>query len=467
MKISRKINGMLRSALNVELRRIHKLPFDKSSHDRSDKKIRHLSALYISTLQNAFYESTSLPGFIEEDPTPLIIQLGKDELSIVRIELKDTGIINIHSIAFLDNCGSIIDINVDKISVSASSLYGNSTDNIIKSKLFNITGNHTVGIHTRQEKSPWIELKFLQPIDVSAVVINNRKDIWAARAVDMNVEVSDRSNRLIAFHEVSRTSEFKTKSNEIADRFGMNYSQELKYIHNFISLLVSRKYQLAVTAYGKIPLKSQSKIRELVNSAILNNLDLEWTSHGVRRSFRFWSEENKLEFISFSNEVIKDIRKVSPDICLGFGSVLGAVRDQDLIAHDDDMDTIVAFKPSQVSTIKEGLRIIKNHLEPKGYAVVDNFPTHCHVSKRGYKVDVFVGLYDESNAIGWYPSARGSLYRKDIFPAKKTKLLGIDVYIPKNANKYLEATYSKDWTSPQPNWKHSWNIAEYKDILGI
>src|SRR5690606_35569066 len=106
-----------------------------------------------------------------------------------------------------------------------------------------------------------------------------------------------------------------------------------------------------------------------------------------------------------------------PDACLGFGSVLSLVRDRDLIPHDDDLDIIVGFPPEVAPRLSVALTLAAEHLTTLGYKVSGKFFSHRHVSRGGMKLDVFVGIYEDGDSIGWFPGARGALRRCDVFPA--------------------------------------------------
>ena len=64
-----------------------------------------------------------------------------------------------------------------------------------------------------------------------------------------------------------------------------------------------------------------------MNEALLPARGIEWTVHGPRRPFRTWSEAERLDYVVDSAGVVEALRALTPDVCLGFGSVLSVVRD--------------------------------------------------------------------------------------------------------------------------------------------
>jgi hypothetical protein len=203
-----------------------------------------------------------------------------------------------------------------------------------------------------------------------------------------------------------------------------------------------------------------------VNQQILPSRGLEWTAHGPKRPFRSWSDEERVDYVRDTAEVVDALRSLTPDVCLGFGSVLAVVRDKALIPHDDDLDIIVGFEPDAARTLADGLRLIEEHLRPLGFDVTGPFVAHRHVRRPGRKrVDVFVGIF-EGESISWYPGARRGLTRTIVFPPSPAGLLGVSCWIPAQPEAYLERLYGEGWRVPDPYFRHDWNSATYADIDG-
>src|SRR5690606_38708793 len=82
---------------------------------------------------------------------------------------------------------------------------------------------------------------------------------------------------------------------------------------------------------SELPADTIAAIRQAISQAFLNPMQLDWNHHGVRRTFKYWTKGEKVKYIKAANEFIDNLaRELSPHVCLGFGSVLSLVRDQDL-----------------------------------------------------------------------------------------------------------------------------------------
>lgn len=286
--------------------------------------------------------------------------------------------------------------------------------------------------------------------------------------------VSGESNRLDNLlsdirskHDIERSErEIEQVVQDSASAFGWKDDDEVRLFLSIFDLVLQKKYQDAkMELRGQKPSEAlHSKITDAMNWLILPKRKMEWTAHGVRRSFRFWKDEEKVRYLKFVQDVITDLRPLSEMVALGFGSVLSFVREGDLLEHDDDLDIIIAFDRSQANTIRDGLRVVSEYLVPLGYECSGKFFSHWHVKKGGLRVDVFVGIVDEGDRIGWFPAPRGNLHVSDIFPASMGRLYGVDCDLPREPEIYLEKVYGKNWRCPEPYFKHKRDRSEYSDV---
>jgi len=207
-----------------------------------------------------------------------------------------------------------------------------------------------------------------------------------------------------------------------------------------------------------------ASFKGMLNPDLLAARGLEWTSHGPVRSFRFWTEDQKAAYTRQAVDLTEALSELTPHVCFGFGAALAAVRDGAMIAHDDDLDVIVAFEPHEAPDLPAGLELVESHLRSRGFIVAGEFFAHRHVRREGEKnVDVFVGLF-EGDAVSWYPGPRNALTRSDVFPASTAQFYGSTVPLPRDPEAYLTAQYGPRWRSPDPDFAHSWGRARYRDL---
>ncbi len=242
---------------------------------------------------------------------------------------------------------------------------------------------------------------------------------------------------------------------------------EAKVLIPVLAKTLAADYRSARKAFDKAESLSPSRrraFRDLVSSDVLSARQLQWTIHGPQRCFRFWTPGQKKNYTQFAAGVVNDLCDLTPNVCFGFGSALSVVRDANLIPHDDDIDIIIAFEPTQASTLAMANDLVEAHLKARGYTVSGKFMAHRHVAKGNRKsVDVFVGLF-EGDAIAWYPGKRGALTREMMFPTSDGVLFGVPIKLPRDPAQYVEQLYGKTWTIPNPEFSHEWDQSPYQDL---
>lgn len=214
--------------------------------------------------------------------------------------------------------------------------------------------------------------------------------------------------------------------------------------------------------------EQKKQIINAINEACLFKRQLEWGNHGVLRSFRFWNAAQKTEYLRRAVEIAEFLKaEVTPYVSFGFGSVLGYVRDNDFIPHDDDMDLIIALPVERGATFAAVKLALKEKLEAAGFTVKgDENLSHVRVVRGRFAgTDVFIGFIDPEDTVSWFPTRRGISKFSEVFPAKSVTWFGVDCPMPAVPEKYVAAVYGEDWRTPLPNWNHPWDRSQYREFL--
>ena len=200
---------------------------------------------------------------------------------------------------------------------------------------------------------------------------------------------------------------------------------------------------------------------------IVQRFDRQINSHGIKRTFQYWSSDQKHAYLDSTRLMIAVLTAGFKNTCIGFGAVLGLHRDNELIAHDDDIDVLIALDQSTRLNLPDALDLVEAHLTRHGYKVEGVFFSHLWVrTPEGHRVDVFIGLIEDNGKLSFYPSARRTLTYDSVFPAKVTAFCGIDLPFPNDPLEYLDRTYGHDWKQPDSQFKHPWDRSAYLDLDG-
>jgi hypothetical protein len=323
-------------------------------------------------------------------------------------------------------------------------------------------------VRTGADKPAWVELAFSRPLDITGLRLRNVPGLDSTQARGITVlSASGGQDWSVVYDAAERGAELDRELAALAS--APRHAGEERDLTRALLPVVAKTllgdYRAARIALEKLDALSSEDIRafkQVINEAVLNDRSREWTVHGAKRSFRFWGEQEKVDYVEFAAKLAGELKELTPHTCFGFGAALCTVRDGDLIPHDDDLDLIVGFEPDEAATLPEGLRRIEEFLRPRGYTVSGK-----HVAHRGVKidggqpVDVFVGLF-RGDTISWYPGAFGALNRQIMYPTSDGTLLGVTCPLPRNPLIYLERLYGADWRHPDPGFTHTWNPAPYR-----
>lgn len=369
----------------------------------------------------------------------------------------------------------------------ASSAASRQAAAILKSGALLDPDNSAVGVHTLPNQRPWLEITFDHPVDLRTIKLRNidEADSALARGIQVLVRTGDGNWRTI-YDGLARERSFtRTVEHEFRDagllrrvvtrlgtRPGPPRSRRsgpaVADLVRILTAIQLRDYRNLFRDLDRVELPAAQidRFRRLVSEQLLAPRRLEWNIHGIKRSFRFWSDQEKQEYLGFALDVIAALRAVTDNVCFGFGSVLSIVRDHELMPHDDDLDVLVGFERHEATTLAGGLKLIKKVLLDAGFIVEGDFTSyHWVFPPHGgtHKLDVFVGMFEEER-ISWYPGKRGALTRDMMFPPGTRPLLGLECPVPRRSEDYLEQIYGKGWVSPDPNFRHTWKRSEYADI---
>ena len=321
-------------------------------------------------------------------------------------------------------------------------------------------------IDTGSDGPPWVEVTFARPLTVTRLRLRNVADETARSARGLRVEVKGRWRSRTVYDGGAQRRAWRALVTEA--QAAAAAEPETVALLDVLDLTVRGEYARAHTALASKVADEALRVwfRGAVNEVLLPARGREWTVHGPQRPFRLWGDAERVDYVRDSALVVEALRSLTPNVCLGFGSVLAVVRDHALIPHDDDIDVIVGFEPTEAATLTDALRLVETHMRPLGFDVTGTFAAHRHVRRPGRKrVDVFVGLF-EGEAVSWYPGARGGLTRAIVFPPGSADLLGVTCAIPVQPEVYLERLYGEGWRVPDPYFSHAWNVAAYADIRG-
>lgn len=141
------------------------------------------------------------------------------------------------------------------------------------------------------------------------------------------------------------------------------------------------------------------------------------------------------------------------------GTLLGGVRDESLLPHDDDADVAyLSHHTNPVEVAAEGFAVGRE-LTALGYEIVRHSATHMQLYFRSdagqldYYVDVFAAFFTEDGNINQPFHVRGEMRRDQMLPFGTVNIQGRTFPAPAEPDAWLVINYDENWRTPIPGYR--------------
>ena len=177
-------------------------------------------------------------------------------------------------------------------------------------------------------------------------------------------------------------------------------------------------------------------------------------SNRIAATFDTRNPEHVAPLLDSTEQVLTALQDAGVDAFLAYGTLLGAVREQNLIGHDSDVDLgYVSRHTHPLDVIRESYRLQRD-LRERGFdvdrysaAAIKVDVVEADGGVRG--LDVFGGYFLDGRL--YLMGEIGTPFKEEwIFPLGTCTLADRTWPAPANAEKVLEATYGPAWKVPDP-----------------
>ncbi|WP_437584428.1 class I SAM-dependent methyltransferase [Paramicrobacterium sp. CJ85] len=175
-------------------------------------------------------------------------------------------------------------------------------------------------------------------------------------------------------------------------------------------------------------------------------------------SFEQQTRGDKDRLIARTAEVLERLRDFGFDAFIVGGTLLGAVRNGDVLEHDDDADTAYLSKYSHPSDVALESFKLQRDFEELGYWIVRHSVSHFQVMFKtesghiDHFVDVFTALFKDGQFYEPIHVDTDELTESDIAPTSTLTLGGVELAAPANPEGWLAACYGPNWRTPDPTF---------------
>lgn len=443
------------------------------------------------------------------------IQSEVDAIELV-LEGPYPELINITEICFYDQSGKKMERSELVQSVQMSSVYGEkSSDDIFQDF---VAGRM---LHTHREKRPCILIKLKRPMTFSFLTIANRQDVYGYRSRFLSVrgirndfEIT-RHNNLTA--EIAERKLFKIldlagedlrsfNSREEVAQFCANVRRRLTKLIEHDKLDMSlldiielmpvydgrveiNKFHITCCAHTALKAWGDKKVLNtsflkpfgrLISSDLrIRTLKTEMerlieiregqpasiviSRHHIHRSNLIRMKDQYLEAI---NQVVSVLAAQGVVAMLGYGTLLGAVRENGFMTHDDDVDLIVFDGSTSQEMAQVGKEKIINMLNAAGAGARESGYWHLHANVKGMIIDLFPAWQEGGSWMLPMEQLRiRAVPTKNMYPASTVNLYGHRFPAPADCPAFLADRYGEGWVESDPYYEWPWPLERIETRL--
>jgi hypothetical protein len=135
------------------------------------------------------------------------------------------------------------------------------------------------------------------------------------------------------------------------------------------------------------------------------------------------------------------------------GTLLGYFREGDFIAHDDDMDVAYFSTATTPEQVRDELKKIVFGMLKDGYDIkLARNRAFFKPTVNGFSFDVFP-MWHANDCLWMMNTTRQRTGSDTIVPVQTGQFQGVEVYVPRNIERYIELEYGPDWRVPDPGYR--------------
>jgi hypothetical protein len=209
--------------------------------------------------------------------------------------------------------------------------------------------------------------------------------------------------------------------------------------------------------------RSDSKSLDLYNDVCKSIVPYVPSAHGISLPLHRQGLRRITGNFNLISEKLNSLQM--PWFCTS-GTLLGFVREGQLISYDDDMD-FVAYLGEFDCNANLRNEIDKFYEKNKNIISKGMNDLHYRLLNVGVSADLFLSWGDLNGNIYIYPWCSAQLGSSEIFPLDVINIEGHKFNIPRNPEACLKLNYGDQWRVPNPLWRFDWDKSNllFKEFL--
>lgn len=179
------------------------------------------------------------------------------------------------------------------------------------------------------------------------------------------------------------------------------------------------------------------------------------TAHGYSRGL---AHLNQVKLLEDASTIIFKLKSFGYPSFINSGTLLGFVRERQLIGHDDDLDLgVLLHGKDEAEVSRSWIKAV--NLMAKNFPLVKKSNEIATIKiQDGVEVDLFPA-WVLGDRLFVYPYCNGALQMEAILPIKEQLWQGCTVSLPQDPESLLEINYGRNWRTPDKTWRFDWKQA--------
>lgn len=380
-------------------------------------------------------------------------------------------------------------------------------------------------VRTKREQGPWLTVQFSSLVDVTTLRVYNRRNGYGKRSRALSVAVADGKGKFFSTISVDsgrvieETLHLLTKLSGIPldpqmlqtpdaakraraevlsslasrARGGLLTAdaEEQRLLSQVLHtaplakgddltddewcvmghVLASQRLRISGTATSmamfQFVLDRRARLERLTDevneaSALIGSTPVMLTRHGYSEpsALRMRSED----YLATLDRATQVLENLGFPVMIGYGTLLGAMREGDFIAHDDDIDLLIPFEAADRTEVEPQLSALRQRLQDQGWGVdrpnsYTNFHLKDPISK--LHVDVFpLLIHGDRTSLHMERMILRDIPTDIVLPPSSMTFKGHVVGIPALPEAFLEERYGSGWTVVDPYYDWPWKLVE-------
>jgi LicD family len=365
-------------------------------------------------------------------------------------------------------------------------------------------------IHTKPENAPWWQATLQHETPITRIRLFNRGDYWGLRARRIRIELLVENSWLCvhchnngenlfsilqACSAITGPLRLEGSPRQIRATLLENISRKLLTTEASLHHIPWRKIIPLVDLWGSgqltehettllaawmtqtdglhplLPiagklqtpesiLRLQDRINALAQIHQLGQYII--TRHGIHHSYLM---QHKNLFLDGAEKLIQTLQGMQYQPMLAYGTLLGAVRNQSLIPHDDDMDLILACRATDRPAVEREMTALAGQLQAIGYRVVQLLPESLNMraydGSIGVEFDIFPCWRSNDNEIFLHMEKMNirAIPENIVHPPGTVTLHGRSMPAPADPTAFLTERYGPSWTTPDQFFEWPWPLS--------